>query len=64
MDAIFDSDVVTEMCTGREFTYMTDMPMSEAECVELAHAYVFDFQHPVREYSPAEVPFEMTGETL
>jgi len=29
------------MWTGREFTYMADIPMSEAERVELAHAYVF-----------------------
>jgi len=64
MDAIFDSDVLTEMWTGREFTYMANIPMTEAERVELAHAYVFDFQHPVREYSAAEVPFEIAGATL
>jgi len=45
-------------------TYMADIPMSEDERVELAHAYVFDFQHPVREYSAAEVPFEMASATL
>jgi len=64
MDAVFDSDVFTRMWTSADFTFKSSSPLSESEKTELAHAYVFDFQSPVREYSPAEVPVEMTAATL
>jgi len=64
MDAVFDSDVLNRMWTSEEFTFHSGSPLSEPERVELAHAFVFDFLHPVREYSPAEVPVEISGATL
>ena len=64
MDAVFDSDLMSQIWTSTDFTFQTDSPLTESERAELAHAYVFDFQKPVREYSPQEVLSQISGATL
>jgi len=64
MDAVFDSNLLSRIWTSQDFTFQSDAPLTESERVELAHAFVFDFEKPVREYSPGEVPYQITGVTL
>ena len=65
IDSIFDSRILQEdIWTSNEYTYMTDMVMTEEERQELAHAFVFDHSEPVREYSINEVPEQFTSKTL
>jgi hypothetical protein len=64
MEAVMLSGILEQIWTGSEFAYVGERALSDAERLELSHAYVFDTARPVREYSTAEVPASLSNSTL
>ena len=65
IDTVFDSQILQkDIWTSKEYTFMSEMVMTDAEKQELAHAFVFNHSQPVREYSIHEVPEQFASRTL
>lgn len=64
-ESILESDLLTtHLWASNAFTGHAERNFTQAELYELHHAFMFDFEKPVREYSTNEVMKEMRSSSL